>query len=147
MDGIDYTCLKKLPPQYKLLLLDVFNEMYTHASYPVQWSEQYLHFIPKAGGKGVRPIALTSCLCKLMETLMKNGLQWWAEKEGLLPNSQSGLRKGRSCHDNLVNLLIHVEANFGRMQETLVAFLDVKSAFDDVNSVILLNKLSEKDCR
>lgn len=70
MDGIDYFILTKLSIQYKLLLLDIFNALHSNQSYPPSWKSSYIHFISKSGGKSLRPIALTSCLGKLFETLI-----------------------------------------------------------------------------
>ena len=77
-------------------------------------------FINKSDGKNARPIALTSCLCKLFITLLKNRLQWWAEFEGLLPDSQSGFRKGKSCNDNTVNLTLKVDGAFKKEKKSLL---------------------------
>uniref|UniRef100_A0A6V7LCK3 Reverse transcriptase domain-containing protein n=1 Tax=Bracon brevicornis TaxID=1563983 RepID=A0A6V7LCK3_9HYME len=146
MGGLDYALLKELPEKHKLLLLDIFNEMFVSVTYPSDWSKQYLHFTPKSSGKAVRPIALTSCLCKLLETMIKSRLQWWVEHNYLLPDSQSGFRKGRSGQDNLASLLLTIETSFQKDEEPLEAFLDIKSAFDNVNSEILLDELSSIGC-
>ena len=109
MDGIDYEVLKKLPIKYKLILVDIFNEMYRTNSYPEDWKKSYVHFIAKSDGKSVRPISLTSCICKLFETMIKNKFQWWLEFNNLLPQSQTGFRKGHSTSDNLLNLTAYVD--------------------------------------
>ena len=89
LDGLSYECIGLLPIKYKLLLLDIFNEMYTTNVYPADWKKSYIHFIKKTDGVNVRPIALTSCLCKLMETLIKNKLQYWIESNNIISKSQS----------------------------------------------------------
>lgn len=66
--------------------------------------------------------------------MVKNRPQWWAETKNILPNSQSGFRKGRSCVDNLTNITTFIEDGLYNNRETLAAFLDVHSAFDNVNS-------------
>lgn len=74
LDGIDYEVLKLLSPQYKFLLLDIYNEMYEASDFPIEWTKQYVHFIPKPNGCDFHPIALSSCLCKLFETLVTSTL-------------------------------------------------------------------------
>ena len=91
-------------------------------------------------------MSLTSCVCKLFESLVKSRLQWWCEHHNFLPNSQAGFRKGQSCHDNLVNLLLHIEDGFASHRDTIAAFLDVEEAFDNVISEILLDKLASIGC-
>lgn len=146
IDGLDYEIIINLPIKYHLLLLDIYNEMYSANDYPSSWKNSYVHFIDKPDGKGVRPIALTSCLCKLFETLIKNLLQWWCEFNELLPKSQTGFRKGKSCVDNLTNLALSVNETLMKDKSLLAAFLDVCGAFDNVNCDILLEKLAEVGC-
>ena len=77
---------------------------------------------------------------------MKNKFQWWIESDNILPNSQSGFRKGQSCHDNLLNLTMAVQSAFHNKKEMFAAFLDVKGAFDNVDLKILLDKLAKIGC-
>ena len=112
MDGIDFDIINRLPNKFKLLLLDIYNEMYEKMDFPDSWKEVFVHFIDKPDGDSVRPISLTSCLCKLFETLVKNRLQWWAEVNNLIPSSQSGFRKGLSCANNLVNINMKIIETF-----------------------------------
>lgn len=146
IDGIDFEIVKNLPLKFKLLLLDIYNLMYQKNNYPQSWKESFIHFIKKPDGNGLRPISLTSCLCKLFETLIKNRLQWWAESRNLLPSSQFGFRKGKSCLDNITNLTLKVDEAFSQKKEVLAAFLDVQGAFDNVSIDILLAKLASFGC-
>ncbi len=41
----------------------------------------------------LRPIALTSCLCKTMERIVNDRLVWMLESNGLISNYQCGFRK------------------------------------------------------
>ena len=146
LDGIDYETIKMLPITYKLVLVDIFNEMFDSHSYPDDWKNSYVHFIKKSDGKKVRPISLTSCTCKLFETMLKNKLQWYLETNNLLPATQSGFRKGQSTTDNLTNLSIKIEESFSKKRDLMAAFLDVEGAFDNVNIYLLLIKLAEVGC-
>uniref|UniRef100_A0ABD2W5Y8 Reverse transcriptase domain-containing protein n=1 Tax=Trichogramma kaykai TaxID=54128 RepID=A0ABD2W5Y8_9HYME len=146
MDGIDYFIIKKLNDKYHLILLNIFNEMLSTQCYPDEWRNSFLHFIPKANGSSLRPIALTSCLGKLFETLVKGRLQWWVEYKNILPDSQHGFRQGHSCADGLVNMSLKIEEAFAEKKQVLAVFLDVKGAFDNVNIELLLFKLKEQGC-
>lgn len=65
MNSIDFDILKRLPIEYKLLLLDIFNFMYHSNVYPSSWKDSFVHFIKKADGINFRPISLTnSPICK-----------------------------------------------------------------------------------
>ena len=105
-----------------------------------------MHFIKKAVGKSIRPICLTSSIGKLFETLLKNKLQFWLEKENIFPKSQSGFRKGQSTIDNLTNLLLTAEESFSVRKDRHAALLDVIGAFGNVVIEILLQKLAAIGC-
>ena len=146
IDGVDFEILQNLTIKYKLLLLDIFNELYTSHMYPESWKHSFVNFIPKSDGSSFRPISLTSCMCKLFETLIRNRLQRWAETNDIIPVSQSGFRAGNSCINNLTNLALTVKEAFLDNAEVLAVFLDVKGAFDNVCIDILLEKLAEISC-
>ena len=146
MDSIDYIILQELPIKYKLILLDIMNEMYSTSDYPENWKTSHVHFIEKSDGISVRPICLSSCICKLLETIIKNKLQYWAERNNFLPNSQSGFRKGQSTSDNLTNILLYIERSFKCNRDVLAAFLDVSGAFDNVDLNLLLKCLADIEC-
>lgn len=101
IDGVDNKIIQELPSKYKLLPLDIFNGMHQKSEFPNDWQYTIVLTVEKPDGNSVRPLALTSCSCKIFEKLIKNGLQWWVEHNDHLPKSQSGFRKGRSCYDNL----------------------------------------------
>lgn len=146
IDGIDYEILRALPIQYKLLLLDIFNEMFQESDFPTIWTESIVHFVDKPDGIGLRPITLTPCLSKLFERMVKNRLEYWVEINNIIPTNQSGFRKGRSCTDNLTNLTLEIQEALAKKEDLLAAFLDVSGAFNNVLSDILLNKLAEIKC-
>ena len=144
-DGIDYCVLKNLPIKYKLILVDIFNDIYSTQDFPLTWSQSYVHLIKKSNG-AYRPISLTCCSCKIFETLLKNRLQWWCEHNNLLPQSQTGFRKGQSCANNLSDLTLYIDEGFQNKQDILATFLDVQGAFDNVNCEILLSILASIGC-
>lgn len=138
MYGISYKVLKFSPVNLKLVLLYIFNELFRTGSFPDSWLNQYVLFIKKSDGKNIRPITLSSCICKLFESLIKLRLQWWMETNDLLPSSQSRFRIGRSYMDNLGNLSLYIDQGLHRNEETIAAFLDVSGAFDNINSQVLI---------
>lgn len=63
MDRIVYFTLQQLPIEYKLILLDIINEIYALSDYPESWKNSYVHLIEKSDGESVRPIYLLSYIC------------------------------------------------------------------------------------
>ena len=49
-----------------------------------------------------KPISLTSCLCKIMERMVNDGLVWYQESNGLISRLQCGFRNKRSTTDHLI---------------------------------------------
>lgn len=84
----------------------------------------------------LRPV-FASCLKKCCFRLT-----WWLEHKGLLPFTQFGFRRGKSCLDNLSILHSIIFKSFQEKKATSVLFLDIQSAYDNVLSKVLLDKLS-----
>jgi len=141
LDRIDYAIIRALPPDLRLVLLDILNELYCQGHFPNSWRASALILIPKSDNKGVRPIALLSCLLKVLERMIYRRLQWAVETHFLLPEFQSGFRNSRSCIDNLVTLTNRIHTGFLRKESTIAIFLDIAGAFDNVIPNILIQEL------
>lgn len=86
-----------------------------------------------------RPIALLSCVYKLLERLIHNRIS--NTILGVIPIEQAGFRPNRSCTDQILSLTTHIEAGFQRKQKTSVAFIDLSAAYDTVWRQGLICKL------
>ncbi|KAK2707171.1 hypothetical protein QYM36_015003, partial [Artemia franciscana] len=145
-DQIHNLMLKNLPEEGKNILLILFNKSIKEGYTPKEWRKTTIIPIPKTGKDpsnpdSYRPISLPSCLCKLMEHLIKNiilGLVIKAaqkEQFGFLPN--------RNTTDCLVRLEDQIKQGFRSKKDTFAVFLDMKSAFDQVDLDKLLKKVGE----
>jgi len=47
-------------------------------------------------------------LCKILESIIRDGLVGYLEVAGLIRDTQNGFRKGRSCLSNLLSFLDQV---------------------------------------
>ena len=134
-DGIRYEMLSSLPQRTKLYLLDVFNGLWTSHTSPGSWDLSILIPCLKPGKDpgspgNYRPIALTSCVCKLFERMVNNRLVWYLESKGLLSNRQFGFRKNRSTLDPLLMLSREIQNAFARRHQTIGVFFDLEKAYD-----------------
>jgi len=141
LDRFDYRVISSLPQELKILLLDIFNEMFANGLFPDSWHDSLIILVPKPNGSGLRPIALTSCLLKTFEKMICRRLTWLVETQFLLPEFQAGFRTSRSCMDNIITLTNRIHWGFMRGLPTVAAFLDVTGAFDNVIPSILIDDL------
>jgi len=138
LDRIDYAIIRALPPDLRIILLEIFNEIYSQGYFLHSWRSSVLTLVSKSDGKGVRPIALLPCFLKVFERMVYRRLQWTVETLFLLPEFQSGFR---SSIDNLVILTNRIHSAFLRKTSTVAVFLDIAGAFDNVIPNILIQEL------
>ena len=79
LDQIHFEILRHLPEETLKILLKVINECWTNDTFPASWREALVIPIPKAGKNilypvNYRPIALTSCVCKVVERMVNESL-------------------------------------------------------------------------
>ena len=147
-DGITYEMVHHLPTLMFDRLLTVYNRVWEEGKMIPSWKESLVVPILKPNAsrerpESYRPIALTACLCKLFERMVKNRLEWYLEANKLINPLQSGFRKQRCTTDHVVRLqdAVHKAINTGK--HTLAVFLDFSKAFDMVWKEGLLSKLRQ----
>ncbi|GFN84374.1 RNA-directed DNA polymerase from mobile element jockey [Plakobranchus ocellatus] len=109
-DTLSFTrqLLRHLPESCLHTLLKLFNNIWTTGDISPSWREASVVPIPKPGKdpsdrSNYRPIALTSCLCKILERMVNDRLVHVLESRNLLSNLQCGFRKDHSTLDHLEN--------------------------------------------
>ena len=134
-DGIYYQMIKKLPEKAMQHLCNVYNKFYQQSYFPQQWKTAIIVPIPKPGkchsvSTNYRPIALTSCLCKIFERMLNERLMEYLEMEGILANIQCGCRKNRCTMDHLVRLENEIRKAFALGEHMVSVFFDLERAYD-----------------
>ena len=128
---------------YPLLLL--FQKSLDEGVVPHDWKLANICPIYKKGprnkAENYRPVSLTSQVCKLFESIMRDVLVDHLEKNMLINNSQHGFRKGRSCLTNLLTFLDKVTGSLDSDGNVDIVFLDFAKAFDKVPHKQLALKL------
>ncbi|GFT73322.1 probable RNA-directed DNA polymerase from transposon X-element [Trichonephila clavipes] len=127
--------LRHLSESSILSLLSLFNRIWETHVFPTQWCHAHVLPFPKPGKDptsaiNYRPIALTSCLNKLMERMVSARLMFHLESHNLLSPLQSGFRKSRSTTDNLLRLETSIREAFVKKQYNISVFFDIKKAYD-----------------
>ena len=95
-DGIHNNLLKHLPGDTRKILKEIRNKIWTSTDIPHQWRAATVILVPKPNKDhtdplSYRPIALTSCLCKVLECMINTRFIWYLEKSRKLDKSQCGL--------------------------------------------------------
>lgn len=134
-DRIMYEMIKYLHPEALKTLLTLYNTMWAAGYIPLLWKEAIVIPVLKQGkdpslAASYRPIALTSCLCKLYEKMVNRRLIHFLESNSILDPLQCGFREGRSTIDHLVRIETYIRDAFIHKQVVLSVFLDLEKAYD-----------------
>ena len=145
-DGIPNEVLKNLTPPSKQCLLAIFNEQWRKEIVPADWHESITAMIHKKGSGedpvNYRPISLLNCPLKIFTQMLQTRLYEWAENANVLPQSQAGFRKSRSCHENIFVLKAAVDVRLRKKGRKLFAFfIDFSRAFPSIPHSKLWEKL------
>ena len=145
-DGITNEMLQHLGNTATLKLLDIFNLSWRAGQVPQCWKEARMIPVLKKGKNrskvlSYRPISLTSCICKTIERIVNQRMQWYLESESIILPEQAGFRRYKSTEDQTTHLAQVIEDSFQAQKVTLAAFIDLQKAFDKVWKDGLLVKL------
>ena len=127
--------LKHLPKIAQQHLLVIFNKMWVEAYIPQKWKEATIIPIPKpnkdhSDPTNYKPIAVTSCVCKLFEKIINNRLQQYLAHNKLLTNVQCGYRKTQSTVDHLIRLNTFIRQGMADNKHTVAVMFDLEKAYD-----------------
>ena len=134
-DDIPYEMFRHISKNTKSFVISIINRLWHESSYPTIWELAYVLPFVKPGKDPLsvtsyRPIALTCCLCKLMEKMINTRFVWYLEQNSILSPSQCGFRKMRSTIDVLMQLETSICEAFASKQHHITIFFDIEKAYD-----------------
>ena len=94
-----------------------------------------------------RPIALTSCLCKLMERMVNTRLVWFLERTGVLSSSHCGFHEMYSCIAVLIRLENSICKAFVSEQHHVTVLFYLEKAYDTAWRYCILKVLHDIELR
>jgi len=148
-DGLIPKVIKLCADQLAPVITRLFNISIDSEQTPQRWKSAIIKPLPKADKpdslKHFRPIALTSCLCKTMERLLKT----YITTHTPLDKHQFAYRAKRSTQDAVLCLITTI-TNFIDQHSSHYArclFLDFSSAFNTINVNHLVTGLKHLDSR
>jgi ribonuclease HI len=145
-DRIPYELIKHLHKNVRKVLLSFYNKVWTTGVIPKEWNHAIIMPILKpnkdpTAPESYRPISLTPTLCKIMEKMITNRLQWFLETNKLLTPYQTGFRKHKSTIDQILRLQDYIHKKLSNKQNVLAIFIDFERAYDMLHVPTLLEKL------
>ena len=137
--------LKELSNELCDILASLFIKSINIGRLPNQWKYAVVVPLFKKGSKkkaeNYRPVSLTSVVCKVLESIVRNFLTKHMEDNRLYIKHQHGFRSGHSCVTQLLEVTddwFDILDNGGNID---CIYLDFRKAFDTVPHKRLLNKL------
>ena len=129
------------------VVLTIFKSSYDSGCVPTDWKLANITPLFKNGSKGdpsnYRPVSLTSVICKIFETFIKQHLMSFFDERKLLSDNQFGFRPGKSCTTNLLRFYDKVTESLDKKNDVDVVYIDFQKAFDKVPHEALLIKLRQ----
>ena len=144
-DKIHPRILKELASTVSRPLAILFNQSIKQKTVPKSWKEAQITAIFKKGKKcmagNYRPVSLTSIVCKIMETLVRESIIKHMKINKLFTDRQYGFISGRSTSLQLLNVLDKWTEALDNGSSIDVIYMDYMKAFDTVPHKRLMNKL------
>lgn len=146
-DGLCYLLLKRGGAFLDSKLSAFFNFSFMHCSIIDKWLSIEIIPIYKSGPKmncaNYLPIAITSCVCRVLVRLMYKCIYDFFVNTIPLHPSQHGFLLGCSVETASIAFLDFLTRNLERSSIVDVVFLNFEKTFDKVHHLVLLNKLQK----
>jgi len=116
-------------------LHELLSAIWSAEYIPLDWCAALIVPIYKNSGdrssfSNYRPIALTSVVFKLYETILQRRISNRVEKDGRIGEEQGGFRPGRSTIDHVFVLSELIASRREQKLDTYLCFLDLSKAYD-----------------
>ena len=144
-DLISNNVLKKIAPTIILPLVHLINLSMSSGFVPSQLKFSTIKPIFKSDDRNTfgnyRPISILSCFSQLLEKIICQQLINYFEINKLFYKHQYGFRANHSTIHALAHFCEKIYSAFNQDKFSIAVFIDLKKAFDTVDSEILLKKL------
>lgn len=124
-----------------MLLLTVFNMVFSGMFYPIVWCYDKLITLYKSGEKlncgNYRGISIMDTFAKVYDLLILSRLQPWYSVD----KCHAGTLKGRGCLEQIMTLRLLIDYALRKKEKLYVLFVDFCKAYDRVPRYQLINHL------
>ena len=144
-DNITPRLLHETVDVISIPLAIIFTKSFNEGVVPEDWKRANITPIFKKGSKAAvgnyRPVSLTSVICKIMESIIKDSILSHIIKNKIINETQHGFMPGKSCLTNLLEYINKLTEIVDSGQAADIVYLDFAIAFDKVPHGRLLAKL------
>jgi hypothetical protein len=147
VDGIGFKALRLLWRWAEDRVVSLVQGCVRMGYHPCTWKTAKGILLRKQGkptytaAKAYRVISLLSCLGKVVEKAIATWIASFCESGDVFHRGQFGCRQGRGTSDAVDQLVAKVERAWGAKHTALALLLDVKGAFDRVDTTHLLKRM------
>ena len=143
--GISPDALKLCPHVVAVPLSRVIQKALEEGKFPKLWKAARVLPTHKKGKKSAvgnyRPISILPSFSKVFETILKNTLTGYLERNNILPDSQFGFRGGLSTQEALIAVEHDLKSAKRNKMSCGALLFDLSAAFDTIDLDILTEKL------
>jgi hypothetical protein len=144
-DEIHPRLLRECAPELCKPLYHIFRKSADSGTVPTDWKIANVTQIHKKGSRSkannYRPVSLTSQVCKVMESIVKDNMVKFLEEKNVFTPHQHGFCRGKSCLTNLLETLELWTSALDSGYSVDSVYLDYQKAFDTVPTQRLMKKL------
>jgi len=145
-DGIPNVFLRDFANVMAIPLSSLFNVSFLSGALPDDWLYGCITPINKISKPRLvsdyRPITITSCIIKLMETIIRDAILHHCITNNILSPFQYGFLPKRSVETQLLSFMDYCSKSIDNRIPVDVFYLDFAKAFDTISHNILISKLS-----
>lgn len=123
-------------------LVHIINSCIEVSVFPDAWKQALIVPVPKKSPPSclgdLRPISILPTLSKVFEKILASQLCRHLDAHGIIPENQSGFRRGYSCTTAIAHIVDDILRATDRGMVTVLIALDYSKAFDSINHELLL---------
>ncbi|CAF0830436.1 unnamed protein product, partial [Brachionus calyciflorus] len=144
--GIHTKVLKAIPEIFSPILLKLFNSCLELKKIPEDWKIAIVTPLYKNKGDktkmdNYRAFSVLSPIAKMFEKLLAKQVLYYFESNKIFFKGQHGFKTGFSCQTAIHEFISYINNALDHKLITLALFIDLRKAFDLIDSLILLLKL------
>ncbi|MGL1888435.1 MAG: reverse transcriptase family protein, partial [Reichenbachiella sp.] len=144
-DIIHARVIKECSVPFSDIFCLLFRKSLLEGVLPYQWKQANVKALFKKGSRtncsNYRPVSLTSIICKIFETLVRDSISFHLEEHCVLTKCQHGFRSGHSCVTQLLEIIEDFSQYYDQAIPYDCIYLDFSKAFDRVPHNRLLSKV------